>query len=164
MEIQVQIWSIFTHVKSFSSSGNTNTTLKHCLADPVYSASNTITITNTNTTWKHCFADPVFSAGNTITITNTIFCRSGPISWRLLPSGRAVSVYGDGKGFIVKVNLLLVYLSSSLKKKKEHFVQTQVHDNLGFKFRSSHYNSAGTVKGDKLCMDASETRVVVSEY
>ena len=38
----------------------------------------------------------------------------------------------------------------------------QVHDNLGFKFRSSHYNSAGTVKGDKLCMDASETRVVVS--
>ena len=39
----------------------------------------------------------------------------------------------------------------------------QVHDNLGFKFRSSHYNSAGTVKGDKLCMDASETRVVVSE-
>ena len=37
----------------------------------------------------------------------------------------------------------------------------QVHDNLGFKFRSSHYNSAGTVKGDKLCMDASETRVVV---
>ena len=39
--------------------------------------------------------------------------------------------------------------------------QMQVHDNLGFKFRSSHYNSAGTVKGDKLCMDASETRVVV---
>ena len=37
----------------------------------------------------------------------------------------------------------------------------QVHDNLGFKFRSSHYNSAGPVKGDKLCMDASETRVVV---
>ena len=37
-----------------------------------------------------------------------------------------------------------------------------MHDNLGFKFRSSHYNSAGTVKGDKLCMDASETRVVVS--
>jgi hypothetical protein len=37
----------------------------------------------------------------------------------------------------------------------------QVHDNLGFKFRSSHYNSAGTVKADKLCMDSSETRVVV---
>ena len=37
----------------------------------------------------------------------------------------------------------------------------KVHDNLGFKFRCSHYNSAGTVKGDKLCMDASETRVVV---
>ena len=26
----------------------------------------------------------------------------------------------------------------------------QVHDNLGFKFRCSHYNSAGTVKGDKV--------------
>ena len=37
------------------------------------------------------------------TVEKELLCRSGPISWRLLPSGRAVSVYGDGKGFIVKV-------------------------------------------------------------
>jgi len=88
-------------------------------------------MTNLNRNWGG-------SAGRTPSEQKKLFHRSGPISWRLLPSGRAVSVYGDGKGFIVKV-----------------------HDNLGFKFRSSHYNSAGTVKGDKLCMDASETRVVV---
>jgi len=71
-----------------------------------------------------------------------LFHRSGPISWKLLPSaGRAISVYGSGKGFILKI-----------------------HDNLGFKFRSSHFNSAGTVKNDTLCMDATESKIVVAGY
>ena len=71
-----------------------------------------------------------------------LFHRSGPISWKLLPSaGRAVSVYGSGKGFILKI-----------------------HDNLGFKFRSSHFNGAGTVKNDTLCMDATESKIVVAGY
>ena len=63
----------------------------------------------------------------------------------------------------------LLYDFSSLSILKASFSlplreKLQVHDNLGFKFRSSHYNSAGTVKGDKLCMDASETRVVVGAF
>ena len=103
------------------------------------------------------------------TVKIELLCRSGPISWRLLPSGRAVSVYGDGKGFIVKVGANSSYDYPSLSILKASYSlsireKLQVHDNLGFKFRSSHYNSAGTVKGDKLCMDASETRVVVGAF
>ena len=59
-----------------------------------------------------------------------------------------------GRGFTDKVHFFPNIILAKI----------QVHDNLGFKFRSSHYNSAGTVKGDKLCMDASETRVVVSDH
>lgn len=69
------------------------------------------------------------------------FHRSGPISWKVLPSGRAVSVYNSCKGFIIKV-----------------------HDNLGFKFRSTHFNVTGTTQNDTLCMDASDTKVVVSGF
>merc|ERR550519_379876 len=68
-----------------------------------------------------------------------IFHRSGPISWKVLQSGRAVSVYGSGKGFILKI-----------------------HDSLGFKFRCSHFNGAGTVQHDILCLDATESKVVVA--
>ena len=47
-----------------------------------------------------------------------LFYVLGPILWKILASsGRAVSVYNSGKGFIIKI-----------------------HDQLGFKFRCSHYN------------------------
>merc|ERR1712045_202809 len=35
---------------------------------------------------------------------------------------------------------------------------------LGFKFRCSHYNGAGTVNSDTLCMDATDTKIVVAGY
>lgn len=54
---------------------------------------------------------------------------------QVLQSGRAVSVYGSGKGFILKI-----------------------HDSLGFKFRCSHFNGAGTVQHDILCLDATESK------
>ena len=68
-----------------------------------------------------------------------------------------MSVYNSGKGFIIKI-----------------------HDQLGFKFRCSHYNGdifqpllsvthdyypgAGTVNSDILCMDATDTKIVVAGY
>ena len=51
------------------------------------------------------------------------FHRSGPISWKVLPSGRTLSVYNSSKGFIIKI-----------------------HDNLGFKFRATHFNVTGTTE------------------
>ena len=72
---------------------------------------------------------------------------------RLYCEGRCQLLLGFSFSFDIKASYSL-----SLREK------LQVHDNLGFKFRSSHYNSAGTVKGDKLCMDASETRVVVGAF
>jgi len=91
-------------------------------------------MTNLNNNWSSSARSP--------TEQKKLFHRSGPISWKLLPSaGRAVSVYGSGKGFILKI-----------------------HDNLGFKFRSSHFNGAGTVKNDTLCMDATESKIVVAGY
>jgi len=69
------------------------------------------------------------------------FHRSGQISWKVLPSGRAVSVYNSCKGYIIKV-----------------------HDNLGFKFRCTHFNVTGTTQNDTLNMDASDTKVVVAGY
>ena len=71
-----------------------------------------------------------------------LFHRSGIVTWKFLPCGRAISVYGSGKGFTLKI-----------------------HDNLGFKFRLSHlYNGAGTVKNDILCMDATDSKIVVAGY
>jgi WD40 repeat protein len=90
-------------------------------------------MTNLNNNWSSSARSP--------TEQKKLFHRSGPINWKLLPSGRAVSVYGSGKGFILKI-----------------------HDNLGFKFRSSHFNGAGTVKNDTLCMDATESKIVVAGY
>ena len=72
-----------------------------------------------------------------------------------------MSVYNSGKGFIIKI-----------------------HDQLGFKFRCSHYNGqcrkylyldrqkyliymcagAGTVNSDTLCMDATDSKIVVAGY
>ena len=52
------------------------------------------------------------------------FHRSGPISWKVLPTGRTLSVYNSSKGFIIKI-----------------------HDNLGFKFRCTHLNVTGTTEG-----------------
>jgi len=69
------------------------------------------------------------------------FHRSGPISWKVLPSGRTLSVYNSSKGYIIKI-----------------------HDNLGFKFRATHYNVTGTTENDTLYMDGSDTKVVVSGY
>jgi len=90
-------------------------------------------MTNLNKNWSNSARSP--------TEQKKLFHRSGPINWKLLPSGRAVSVYGSGKGFILKI-----------------------HDNLGFKFRSSHFNGAGTVKNDTLCMDSTESKIVVAGY
>ena len=70
-----------------------------------------------------------------------IFHRSGPISWIVTSSGRAVSVYNSGKGFIIKI-----------------------HDQLGFKFRCSHYNGTGTVNADSLSLDSSDSKIVVAGY
>ena len=62
------------------------------------------------------FTDQVAFISINITMNDIMLC-VGPISWRMMTSGRAVSVYNSGKGFIIKI-----------------------HDQLGFKFRSSHYN------------------------
>ena len=50
-------------------------------------------------------------------------------------------MYNSGKGFIIKI-----------------------HDQLGLKFRCSHYNGAGTLAGDTLCMDANDAKIVVAGY
>jgi len=90
-------------------------------------------MTNLNRNWSNSSRSP--------SEQKKLFHRSGPINWKLLSSGRAISVYSSGKGFILKI-----------------------HDNLGFKFRSSHFNCAGTVKNDTLCMDATESKIVVAGY
>jgi len=90
-------------------------------------------MTNLNSNWGSSSKSP--------SELKKIFHRSGPISWKMMASGRAVSVYNSGKGFIIKI-----------------------HDQLGFKFRCSHYNGAGTVNSDTLCMDATDTKIVVAGY
>ena len=50
-------------------------------------------------------------------------------------------MYNSGKGFIIKI-----------------------HDQMGLKFRCSHYNGAGTLAGDTLCMDANNAKIVVAGY
>ena len=62
-------------------------------------------------------------------------------NYPILDAGRAVSVYNSGKGFIIKI-----------------------HDQLGLKFRCSHYNGAGTLAGDTLCMDANDAKIVVAGH
>ena len=69
------------------------------------------------------------------------FNRTGPITWTFLKSGRSVSVYAKGKGFMLKI-----------------------HDNMTFKFRALHRTVQGTVKKDVLCLDAGPNRVVVGGF
>jgi len=69
------------------------------------------------------------------------FHRSGVMVWKFVASGRAFSVYCKGKGFVLKV-----------------------HDNQAFKFRNSYYNRAGTLAHDNLCLDATESKVVVAGF
>jgi len=90
-------------------------------------------MTNLSNSWS--------SRSRTHSVQKKKFHRSGPISWKFLPSGRAISVYNSCKGFIIKV-----------------------HDHMGFKFRCTHYNVTGTTQNDTLCMDASDCKVVVSGY
>ena len=66
------------------------------------------------------------------------FKRSGSIIWCFLPSGRSVSVYNCGHGYVIKI-----------------------HDNMTFRHRYSQKVSLGTVKKDTLCLDATETRIAV---
>ena len=90
-------------------------------------------MTNLNTNWSYRSRPP--------TEHKRHFHRSGVVVWKFAASGRAFSVYGKGKGFVVKV-----------------------HDNQSFKYRSSHYNRAGAIINDTLCMDATETKVVVAGF
>ena len=66
------------------------------------------------------------------------FRRSGSIVWAFLPTGRTVSVYNSGRGYMVKI-----------------------HDNMTFRHRLSQKITMGTVKKDTLCMDATAKRVAV---
>jgi len=96
-----------------------------------------------HTYWKMTNLNNNWSQGSrSLSEQKKIFHRSGPILWKILASsGRAVSVYNSGKGFIIKI-----------------------HDQLGFKFRCSHYNGAGTINSDTLCMDATDDKIVVAGY
>ncbi|TRY61034.1 hypothetical protein TCAL_08469 [Tigriopus californicus] len=69
------------------------------------------------------------------------FKRSGTIVWTFLPSGRSVSVYTQGKGYVIKI-----------------------HDDMTFKFRALLRSTLGTVKKDNLCLDATEKRIAVGGF
>ncbi len=66
------------------------------------------------------------------------FRRTGSIVWAFLPTGRSVSVYNCGRGYVIKI-----------------------HDNMTFRHRLSQKVTMGTVKKDALCLDATLKRVAV---